>query len=203
MSRGVEEAVAPAVEELQALVLAKLESAYEASKGRAAPEVAAPTFWWDILAVGPFSAPFDLGFPKPNQIVRVGQQVTIFSVLFLNPAPVTIPSPMQVIGGALLPYRIMYDTTNITTVTHDAGLSGTVGGNLAPVPFILNAITLTPNAPGLYETNLRAQILTALGTTMPPFAGYASRVDDINDTIFGPNGVLVRFEQPVRFEAYA
>jgi len=191
-----------AVEELQAALLERLEAAYEEAKASWRPEIAAPTNWWDILAIGPFSAPFDLGFPKPNPIVRVGQSVVIFTVLFLNPAGPPLPSPMQIIGGALLPYRIMYDTTNVTTVSHDAALSGTVNGNLAPVPFILNAITLTPNAPGLYEVNLRAQILTAMSTTMVPFAGYASRIDSIHASIFGPSGLAVRFEQPVRFDAY-
>lgn len=76
-------------------------------------------------------------------------------------------------------------------------------GNLAPTPFILNAITLTPNAPGLYEVHLRAQILTAMNTTMVPFAGYASRVDSIHASIFGPSGLVIRFEQPVRFDVYA
>jgi hypothetical protein len=50
--------------------------------------------------------------------------------------------------------------------------------------------------------NLRAQILSALGNTVPPFAGYASRVDEISASIFGPNGVVIRFEQPVRFDVY-
>ncbi|MBO9335875.1 MAG: hypothetical protein J7455_14410 [Roseiflexus sp.] len=190
------------VEELQAALLERLEAAYEEAKASWRPEIAAPTRWWDIMAIGPFSAPVDLGFPKPNPIVRVGQRVVIFSVLFLNPFGPPPPSPMRIIGGALLPYRIMYDTTNVTTVSHDATLSGTVNGNLAPVPFILNAITLTPNAPGLYEVNLRAQILTAMNTTMVPFAGYASRVDSIHASIFGPDGLVIRFEQPVRFDAY-
>ncbi|MGC9041315.1 MAG: hypothetical protein ACP5MJ_17630 [Roseiflexus sp.] len=192
-----------AVEELQAALLERLEAAYEEAKASWRPEVAAPTNWWDIMAVGPFSAPFDLGFPKPNPIVRVGQPVVIFSVLFLNPTPPPVPSPMQIIGRALLPYRITYHTNNVISMNPDPSLSGTVSGNLAPAPFILNAITLTPNTPGLYEVHLRAQILTALSTTMVPFAGYASRVDSIHASIFGPSGLVIRFEQPVRFDVYA
>ncbi|MGQ9548403.1 MAG: hypothetical protein ACUVSY_07495 [Roseiflexus sp.] len=189
------------IEELVESLRAQLEAAYEEARAQERPEVAAPTNWWDIMALGPFSAPVDLGFPKPNPIVRVGQPIVIVSALFLN--PLGAPSPMQVIGGALLPYRLMYDTTNVTTVSHDAALSGTVNGNLSPVPFILDAITLTPGAPGLYEVNLRAQILTAMSTTMVPFAGYASRIHSINASIFGPAGLTIRFEQPVRFDAYA
>ncbi len=192
-----------AVEELQSVLLERLEAAYEEAKASWRPEIAAPTNWWDIMAVGPFSAPFDLGFPKPNPIVRVGQPLVIFSVLFLNPTPPPAPSPMQIVGGALLPYRITYNTNNVITMSPDATMSGTVAGNLAPVPFILNAITLTPNTPGLYEVHLRAQILTALSTTMVPFAGYASRVDSIHASIFGPSGLIIRFEQPVRFDVYA
>ncbi|NWG19942.1 MAG: hypothetical protein HXY39_06395 [Chloroflexi bacterium] len=198
-----EAAVEPQVEELQAAVLAQLEAAYEEAKARPMPQIAAPTRWWDVLAIGPFSAPFDLGFPKPNPIVQVGQPITIFAVLFLNPTlPGVVPPTPNPIPGSLLPYRIMYDTTNVTTATHDAALSGTINGNLAPVLFIVRPITLTPNQAGLYELNLRAQILTAMSTTMVPFAGYASRIDQIDASIFGPNGLVVRFEQPVRFDAY-
>lgn len=191
------------VEELQAALLERLEAAYEEAKASWRPEIAAPTNWWDIMAVGPFSAPVDLGFPKPNPIVRVGQPVVIFSVLFLNPTPPPAPSPMQIIGGALLPYRITYNTNNVITMSPDAALSGTVNGNLSPAPFHLNAIVLTPTTPGLYEVHLRAQILTAMNTTMVPFAGYASRVDSIHASIFGPGGLAIRFEQPVRFDVYA
>ncbi|MFQ3633248.1 hypothetical protein [Roseiflexus sp.] len=192
-----------AVEELQSVLLERLEAAYEEAKASWRAEIAAPTNWWDIMAVGPFSAPFDLGFPKPNPIVRVGQPLVIFSVLFLNPTPPPAPSPMQIVGGALLPYRITYHTNNVITMSPEATLSGTVTGNLAPVPFIVNAITLTPNTPGLYEVHLRAQILTAMSTTMVPFAGYASRIDSIHASIFGPSGLVIRFEQPVRFDVYA
>jgi hypothetical protein len=198
---------APEVEELQALILSQLEAAYAEGSQRQEVQVAGPTNWWDVLAVGPFSAPFDLGFAKPNPIVRVGQPITFFSVLFLNPvmpppAP-ALPSPLQIIGGALLPYILRYDATNVSTAQHVAAMSGVVNDTLTPAAFHVNAITLVPTTPGLYEVNLRAQILTAASTTMVPFAGYASRVDSINSSIFGPSGLLTRFEQPVRFDAYA
>ncbi len=51
---------------------------------------------------------------------------------------------MQIVGGALLPYRITYHTNNVITMTLNAAMSGTVNGNLAPVPFILN--TMHPDA---------------------------------------------------------
>jgi hypothetical protein len=197
-------AAAPEIEELKAVIRSQLEAAYEEAT---ALQTAAPTNWWDVLAIGPFSAPFDLGFPKPNPIVQVGQPITFLSVLFLNPVmppPASpLPSPMQILGGALLPYILRYDSTNVSTVQHVAAMSGVVNGALSASPWHIDAVTLTPATPGLYEINLRAQILNAAGTTMVPFAGYASRVTSINASLFGPNGINVTFEQPIRFDAYA
>lgn len=194
-------------EELEAAILAQLETAYADAINQEGIEAVGPTRWWDVMAIGPFSQPFDLGFPKPNPIVRVGQLVRVVSVLFLNPimpppAP-PLPSPLQILGGALLPYQLNWDTTNVSNCTHEAALSGSLTGTLSAVPFHINVITLRPRAPGLCELNLRAQILNAASGTMVPFAGYASRVDSINASIFGPDGLTIRFEQPVRFDVYA
>ncbi len=72
-----------------------------------------------------------------------------------------------------------------------------------PCPSSSTPCILMPNMPGLYAVHLRAQILTAPSTTMVSFAGYASRIDSISASIFGPSGVLTRFEQPARFDVYA
>jgi hypothetical protein len=191
------------VADLEASILAQLEAALD----EASAEVAGPTNWWDLIAIGPFTSPVTAGFPKPNPIVRVGQTVQIVSVLFLNPVmpppgPAN-PSPLQIYGPLGLNYRLNWDTTNVSNCTHVAALSGAGLFLLTNNIFNIQVITLVPTAPGLCELNLRGQILTAANTTYPPFAAYASRVESINSSIFGPNGLTVQFEQPIRFDVYA
>ncbi len=188
--------------DLEAAILAQLEAALD----EASAEVAGPTNWWDLIAIGPFTAPATAGFPKPNPIVRVGQTVQIVSVLFLNPVmPVgpAHPSPLEIYGPLGLNYRLNWDTTNVSNCTHVAALSGSGLFPLNNAVFNIHIITVVPTAPGLCELNLRGQILTAANTTYPPFAAYASRVDSISSSIFGPNGLSIQFEQPVRFDVYA
>jgi hypothetical protein len=113
------------------------------------------------------------------------------------------PSPLQIYGPLGLNYRLNWDTTNVSTVQHVAALSGSALFPLLNSIFNIRVITLVPTAPGLCELNLRAQVLTAANTTYPPFAGYASRITSISSSIFGPNGLNVQFEQPIRFDVYA
>ena len=72
------------IESMKASLDARVEALVE--QARVAPELAAPTNFWDIIAVGPFQVPALM----PGRLIDVGEPAAILTVVYLNP---NVPNP--------------------------------------------------------------------------------------------------------------
>jgi hypothetical protein len=200
------------VEDLQAQVEARVQAAYEEYLAQPTEEVAEPLNWWDILAIGPIQLgavtvpPAPLGGPGPllpHQVIRQGENAVIFTLLLLNP---TFPgglSACDLISNFALPYEVQYCTGNLCTwAPGPANLNATNNGNFTPGLCVsIDTLTFTANQVGIFEMNIAARVLDALGNPTPPFAGFARAVFDIDpDMLFPAPGL--HFDIPIRFQVY-
>ncbi len=191
-----DDAIDTAMEELQAAIEAQVKSALDAAR----PETAGPARWWDVYAIGPYKSPI-APFPAPNQVVRLGETVYIASVMYLNeyyPSPG--PSARDVLSNFALPYDISWDGSNVTT--WNKVFSGSLSRHLVPGQAVyIDIIRLRPATEGLHEVNIRARIMGCGRVLAPPFAGYASIVEEFDSSLFSSGG-HVRYQGPVRFDVY-
>ena len=105
--------------QVEALVKSALDEAM--TKGRT--ETAEPDNWWNLYAIGPIQA---TGVPAPlppHQVIKVGEQAFIATVLFLNPFEVLVPgtTPADILSNFALPYEVQYQTGNLTSWTLGPG----------------------------------------------------------------------------------
>jgi hypothetical protein len=196
-------------EELQALVRAEIDAAYEVAltaPEEAKAEVAEVQGWWDIAAFGPIQ-PIAPGGPLvPHSVVKVGEPVVVFAIILLNPF-LALPggtNPAQVLSNFALPYEVQYQTGNLTTWSlGPAYMQGIDTNNLAPGPpfSYFEFISFVADQPGLFEMNITARLLGAA----PPFVN-APRFGARATTVFSldPPGLFGSAPpSPLRFSVYA
>jgi hypothetical protein len=196
-------------EELEALVRAEIDSAYEqalTAPETVAPEVAEVQAWWDIAAFGPIQ-PIAPGGPLvPHSVIKVGEPAFVFAIILLNPF-LPLPggtNPAQVLSNFALPYEVQYQTGNLTTWTlGQPDMQGIDNNNLTPGPpfTYFEVISFVAAQPGLYEMNITARLLGAA----PPFVN-APRFGARATTVFSldPPGLFgAAPPSPLRFNIYA
>lgn len=161
--------------------------------------------YWNCLTVGPIQ--FTSNPPYlPNKIVAAGDLCLMLGVIWVNPAPGPIAtlSGTTVLGGR--PYRLRFETVNLSTVTNgpDATFTGTFS-SLAPVVSVFPWYWIPPNPgpnPNLLEVNLTADITTP----NQPFAAFSTWHFDLDSEppFLGlpPEGPHTQFERPARFLVY-
>jgi hypothetical protein len=196
--------------DLRAMIDARLRSAYDQFMATPHEEIAEPLDWWDLYAVGPIqpgasmTPPSFTGPLQPNQVIRVGEQAYIITVLLLSTTyPSSGLSAADLLSKFALPYEIDYDTGDLKKwVLAPANLQHVSSGNLVPgVPWAIDVFGFTAQDEGVYEMNICARIYGCGKTTAPPFAGYATQVVDIDTDMFGL-GPRLKTEQSIRFHCY-
>jgi hypothetical protein len=201
--------------EVKAQLEAQLQAAYEKALATPSTEVAEPLYWWDLFAIGPIQPPALLSPPAPltpgpllpHQVIRVGEQAFIATILVLNPFPVpgsTPPTPADILSNFGLPYRVEYHTCNLSHCEEGPdNLNVVHEGNLVPGQiFYVDVLEFTATEEGcIFETNICARILGCEGITAPPFAGFARLTIDIDPDLFFP-APGVQFDFPIRFMVY-
>ncbi len=178
------------LEEVKALIEAKVQAAYEKALESTQQEVAEPLGWWDLVGIGPFQRNANL-FDLPNrppapylphQVIRIGETAYVATVLY-------VPS-VSVFG---LPYEIMYRTGSLDTWNlGPANLNVTHMGHLNPNShFVVDILRFRAQQEGCFEMNICARILgcdvNGRRNTAPPFAGFARRVYDFDREMFIPS----------------
>jgi len=170
--------------------------------------------WWNILVIGPLQAVAPGGPFLPNKIIRTGEDAFMVVVLWRNPLPLPggpNPSAAQIMA----PYQFVVrgETINLSSVTDGPDLTpvtGTFGGgfiNAFVMPIVPGTFPVPPEGrPALYELNFVMDIL-GVGPGLPPFAGYATWVLDL-DTEPGFLGIPtvppeLQHDIPVRFLVYS
>jgi hypothetical protein len=195
-------------EEVRAAIEARVQAAYEKAMAQAREERAEPFGWWDLYAVGPFqptARPFGLPVPPapylPHSVIRVGEIAYIVTILY---APT-----VNVFG---LPYEIDYSTGSLDTWRLGPNsLNVTHRGHLNPhSPFIVDLLRFRAQEHGCFETNICARIYgcpyKGKENTAPPFAGFATRVIDLDGDMFVPGigrrSPGLRYDGGLRFQVY-
>lgn len=188
---------------------AQLQSAYEEFLATPQTQVAEPRDWWDLYAYGPVQPGASPGTTfagplLPHQVIRVGERAYVATVLLLNPRfPGTAPSAAEILSNFALPYEVQYHTGELTRwQPAGASLQHTSTGNLVPGrPWALDVFPFTAQEEGLFEMNIRARIFGCDRNIAPPFAGYATRIIDIDRDMFNV-GPRVKTEEKIRFQIY-
>jgi hypothetical protein len=207
--------ISKGLEDLKAEVEAKVQTALQEYATRPREQVAEPLFWWDLIAYGPiqFGAqlvpPSPIGGPGPrlpHQVIRVGEDAVVFTILLLNPL-FPSPGPMSacdILSNFALPYQVQYCTGNVCTwQLGPANLNVTNPiANFTPGQcFAIDSLEFTAQQVGVFEMTISARILNALNNPTPPFAGFARAVFDIDpDMLFPAPGW--QFDFPIRFQVY-
>ena len=192
-------------EDVQAKIEAKVKIALEKAMSAYQEEVAEPEGWWNLFSIGPIQ-PIAAGGPLlPHQVIKVGEQAWVATILFLNPFHMIAPGTNagDVLSNFALPYEVQYQTGNLTTwglgqadmnVVHSGA-----GFNLNPGQYVyVDVMQFTANTPGLYEMNISARILGATPPHInaPQFAGYARAVGDIDPDLFLGSAPGMQYDFP-------
>lgn len=200
-------------EEVKAQLEARVQASIQEALASSRKEIAEPEGWWNLFAIGPIQITFPpLGAPLlPHQVIKVGEQAFVGTILFLNPFHMLSPgtNAADVMSNFALPYEIRYQTGNLTTwqpgpPTMNVVKSG-AGFNLIPGQYgYVDVLGFTANQPGLYEMNISARILGATPpwANAPQFAGYARAVVDIDPDLFISPPPFLQFDYPIRFQVY-
>jgi hypothetical protein len=223
---AAEAAVAPRVtaEDVKAQIEARLQASLEKLISTPRQEIAEPLNWWDLYGVGPIQPSARLAPPLypapllPHQVIRVGEQAFIVTVMVLNPfelpnAPGVIPC--EILSSFCLPYSIEYHTCNVTECKPGpANLNVKHEGHLEPGQcFYVDVLEFIAQEEGcIFETNICARILCCEYENeplreQPPFAGFATWTYSIDDdflaNLYGlwPSGPGF-YKSPVRFMVY-
>lgn len=200
-------------EDVKAQIEARIQTALEKAMATPQQEIAEPEGWWNLFAIGPLQWTFPPpGAPlRPHQVIKVGEQAWVVTIIFLNPFHILAPgtSAADVLSNFALPYEVQYQTGNLTTwalgqanmnVVHSGA-----GFNLVPGLFVyIDVLGFAANTPGLYEMNISARFLGATNpwTNAPQFAGYARAVIDIDPDLFINPAPGLQFDYPIRFQIY-
>jgi hypothetical protein len=197
-------------DDIRAMVEARVQAAVdEAMTSPPTAEIAEPLYWWDLYAIGPIQLTAFGGPLLPHQVIKVGEQAFVVTVLYLNPWLYLTPgtSACDVLSNFALPYEVRYQTGNLTTWTlGQPDMNVVHSGGLTLVPgqcWYVDVLAFNGSTEGLYEMNVSARILAATAPfkDAPQFAGYATMVTDIDAKLFGP-GPVTNFGMPVRFQVY-
>jgi hypothetical protein len=214
VKKTTERQVVPEVKQVTAEVIkaqieAQLQSAYEQALNSPRTEGADPEGWWNLAAIGPIQVPSIPGPVTPHQVIKVGEDAFIATVMILNPFLVLAPgtTAADVLSNFALPYEVQYQTGNLTSWSiGPANLNVVHGGtNLVPGQFFyVDVLQFTANTPGIYEMNISARILGATPpfVNAPQFAGFARAIFDIDADLFFSGAPGMQFDQPIRFQVY-
>jgi len=205
-STGVEERE---IEDLKSQLDAKMQAAYEEFVSTMSPQEAEPHYWWDLYAYGPVQPGAQMGHTfggplLPHQVIRVGERAYVATILLLNPFfPPFGPSAAEVLSNFALPYEVRYNTGELTRwQPAGASLQHVSNGNFTPgQSWAFDIFRFRGREEGLFEMNISARIFGCDRNIAPPFAGYATRVGDIDRDIFG-TGPRIKTEEKVRFQIY-
>jgi len=173
-----------------------------------------PYPWWDILVVGPIQAVAPGGPFRPSKILRVGEDAYVLVILWRNPVPLPGgPNPSAAQIMASYEWEVRGETINLSDVTNGPDLdpvSGTFGAGFVDA-FLMTIesgtfpVPPTEGRPLLFELNFVMDI-KGVGPGLPPFAGYATWVLDLDaePPFLGLPGVPAGPEHdvPMRFLVY-
>jgi hypothetical protein len=174
-----------------------------------APQQAELLNWWNVWAVGPYQSG---AFPQPGNIIKVGETAYVYTILWLNPYFPSGPqaSACKLLSNLACRFRVQYCTGNFCTWLSGPG-SLNVSHEVAMVPnqcYYVDVLRIdaTTGMEGCYEMNICAHILGCPDNAAPPFAGFATRVYDVNPDLFYPYGEGVgaryEFDIPIKFMIY-
>lgn len=182
------------------------ERQYELANGNSGGTggISSPYTWWNIWSLGPFleqpltqqSAYLPLNLTPDAQVLEAGKVAYVVTILFLNPEGILSPepglSPGTILSNFSLPYRISYNTADLThwrlaDVTVDSGNEFNnpfKEGNLTPgqmfyvdiLKFSIPENSLREPDEGLMEMNITARLLGDLPKyrNAPQFAAFAT-----------------------------
>jgi hypothetical protein len=195
---------------VKAFVEAKVKAAYDKAMNRPSPEVAEPYQWWNLYAYGPVQALAPNGPLSPQQIIKVGEDAYITTVIVLNPSPILPPapgiSPLELLTNFSLPYEVQYQTGNLTTWTLGPAAANVVhNSNLIPhLGIYVDVLHFVATQPGLMEMNISTRILgNPPQVSAPHFAGFARYVYDFDPELFWSSPTPgYQFDMPVKFLVY-
>jgi hypothetical protein len=128
--------------------------------------------YWNLLTVGPVQF---IGNPpwRPNKIIAAGELTLMLGVVWVNPAPDPgggIPGTVA-LGGR--PYRIRFETINLTNVTN--GPDATFAGTFPPVPGIhFFPWFFVPGDPGPNPYLLQTHLTADITQMAQPFAAFGT-----------------------------
>jgi hypothetical protein len=198
-----------AAEEMQAAIEARVAGIMDEAATTARAELAEPLFWWEVFAIGPFQAGAQQAPPAdlldqpllPHRIIQVGEQASIFTVVFLNPLfPAAALSACDIITGFNAKIELNYVTSNMQTMTAVPELSASrCIETTRNVCVYVDRFDFTPRDPAcLYETNICARICNCDDYPIQPFAAFVRWVFDLDfDLFFGAQSP--GFDRPIRF----
>lgn len=195
-------------EETRVALKAKLDIEVEslAAKYKSTPreELGEPTFYWDVIAAGPFNLPpppWPGPFPIGDRLIQVGEVAYFAVVVFLNPS---FPAPhsacdMITAFGASIELNMV--TSNMQTMSP-------APSGLNPSQCILTSVGIctythifevVPQQEAcLYETNICARICNCEHKYVRPYSAFARWVVGIDfDWIFGSPSIT--FDHPIRY----
>jgi len=160
--------------------------------------------YWNLLTIGPIQF---FGNPpwRPNKIIAAGELTLLLGVVWVNPAPDPgggIPGTVA-LGGR--PYRIRFETINLTNVTN--GPDATFAGVFPPVPGIhLFPWFFVPGDPGPNPYLLQTFLTADITQMAQPFAAFGTwHLDvDTEPTFLGrpAQGPHWDFDAPCRYLVY-
>lgn len=196
------------IDDVRAVVEAKVKTAYDQAIAMTRPQEAEPYEWWNLYSYGPLQTLAPEGPMAPYQVLKVGEEAYIATVLVLNPLPILPPapgiSPMHLLSDFSLPYEVRYQTGNLTNwLIGQPNVTNT--GNLVPGQGIyVDVLHFTATQPGLMEMNITARILgTPPNVSAPHFAGFARYVYDFDPEMFWSSPTPGwHFDMPVKFMVY-
>jgi hypothetical protein len=195
-------------EEVKAQIEARMQAAFEKAQAKEQPEIAAPTGWWNLWAVGPYKVP---GLQQPNKVIRAGEKACVATVLWLNPG-FSVPgvgSACSLLSTLACNFEIKYCTGNLCSwQPGPAALNVTREVELKPDRcWYVDSLCFTPDASweGCYEMHICGNIKGCNKEVPTPFAGFVTWVYDIDADLLYPSGgpggagPHWQFEIPIRF----
>jgi hypothetical protein len=184
-------------ESMEASLDARVEAVME--QAGAAPELAGPPMFWDIVAFGPYQVPSLM----PGRLIDVGEQAMISVLVYLNPN-VPNPAPGQnacdIITGFGGKIELSFVTSNTQTMQPVPELSHTHCIYTTPgTCWYRYYWYFTPRNPAcLYETNICARICNCNNYYVRQYSGFARWTANLDyDLIFG--GRRWQFDHPIRY----
>jgi len=187
----------------------------ERAMAQVTEEMAEPRPWWDVYVLGPFQtmAPYP-GPLAPHQVLKVGQQARIVTVVYLNRITNVIATPPTtacafLTSFGIIPYTVNVQTGNKSTwaLAAGPGLQASQNGVLAPFGrcSFFNVFTFTPTTVGLHEMTVTARV-GPVGSAAP-FGAYGTWIYDPDADYVLPGALvaglpLIHYGSPVIFHVY-